>query len=102
MNFLGDKVTSYGGFLKFRVNSSGDSQKIPDNLLKKYPLVQIHAHDLLILEYHEVLTTYRLFNEIRLLLVNILFSFLFRFYHPIMESMQYAFTNPCGHTEILK
>lgn len=53
-NFLGDKVTSYGGFLKFSVNSSGDAEKIPDYLLKQYPLVQIHAHDLLILEYHEV------------------------------------------------
>jgi len=52
--FLGDRITSYGGFLKFTVESFGSSEKIPHDTLRKYPLVQLHAQGLLILEYYEV------------------------------------------------
>lgn len=52
--FLGDRVTSYGGFLKFSIENTGTSDRISNMILKQYPLVQLHAQGLLVLEYHEV------------------------------------------------
>lgn len=52
--FLGDKVKSYGGYLKFTITSLGCETPFNANVLEKYPLVQIHSHDSYILEHRGV------------------------------------------------
>ena len=45
--FLGDKVLSYNGFLRFSTSSNGDT---PSSLLSN-PLVQIQSHERIIVEH---------------------------------------------------
>lgn len=49
--FLGDKTTSYGGFLNFTTLTSGCSMRF-DDALHDFPLVQIHSHYHLTLDYY--------------------------------------------------
>lgn len=51
--FLGDKVTSYGGFLRFTVEEEG-GEELPPEVKAKFPLVRIFGRDDLVLDYYEV------------------------------------------------
>lgn len=50
--FLGDKTTSYGGFLNFSITAEGCSSNLNERTLKETPLVQLHTHHHLILNYY--------------------------------------------------
>lgn len=52
--FVGDKIKSYGGYLKFSLESEGCETPFSPSVLEKYPLVQIHSHDSYILEHRGV------------------------------------------------
>jgi laminin, alpha 1/2 len=49
--FLGDKTTSYGGFLNFTLLTHDLQAKFNKNVLAKYPLVQMHTHYHLVLNH---------------------------------------------------
>lgn len=49
--FLGDKTSSYGGFLNFSVTNEGYSTNLDDETLFEFPLIQLHTHYQLILDY---------------------------------------------------
>lgn len=51
--FLGDKTSSYGGFLNFSVIHDGFSTSLDDEILSSMPLVQLHTHYQLILNYYQ-------------------------------------------------
>lgn len=48
--FLGDKVLSYGGYLRFVTETIGGNKALLPN---RYPLVQLKGNDKIILEYYE-------------------------------------------------
>ncbi|XP_014473559.1 PREDICTED: laminin subunit alpha-1 isoform X3 [Dinoponera quadriceps] len=48
-SFLGDKVVSYGGFLRFNVSTEGG---IPLRTSLRYPLVQMQGNSKIVLEYY--------------------------------------------------
>lgn len=50
--FLGDRVTSYGGMLRFRVEEEGGAPLTP-RVLAKFPLVRIYG-DNIVLDHYEV------------------------------------------------
>lgn len=50
--FLGDKTSSYGGFLNFSLVVEGCSTNLSDETLMQFPLVQLHTHYQLILNYY--------------------------------------------------
>lgn len=50
--FLGDRTSSYGGFLNFSVIVDGCSSNLDDETLRQFPLVQLHTHYHLILDYY--------------------------------------------------
>lgn len=52
--FLGDKITSYGGYLNFSLITEGCSTNLRDTTLRQYPIVQLHTHKNLILDYYVV------------------------------------------------
>ncbi|XP_043232783.1 laminin subunit alpha-1-like [Amphibalanus amphitrite] len=49
--FLGDKVRSYNGELRFRLRTEGGVRPFPAAVLASYPLVQLQGHSRLVLEY---------------------------------------------------
>ncbi|XP_026323053.1 laminin subunit alpha-1-like [Hyposmocoma kahamanoa] len=49
--FVGDRVTSYGGALRFRVEEEG-GQELPAETRARFPLVRLYAGDI-VLDYHE-------------------------------------------------
>ncbi|VVD05613.1 unnamed protein product [Leptidea sinapis] len=49
--FLGDRVMSYGGALRFRVEQEG-GEPLPQQVLAKFPLVSLHGGSL-VLDYYE-------------------------------------------------
>ncbi|XP_055595374.1 laminin subunit alpha-1 [Uranotaenia lowii] len=51
--FLGDLTTSYGGLLNFSLVTIGAEQNIPEASLRQFPLVQLHTHDELVLDFYE-------------------------------------------------
>lgn len=51
-DFLGDKTRSYGGYLNFSVFAEGCSSNLNDETLRAMPLVQMHTHHHLILNYY--------------------------------------------------
>lgn len=63
--FLGDKVLSYGGYLRFVTETVGGQKVIPVN---RFPLVQLRGNDKIVLEYYEPLKTnnYKNRYEIRI------------------------------------
>ncbi|XP_068083310.1 laminin subunit alpha-1 [Anabrus simplex] len=52
--FLGDKVLSYGGTLRFTVKTEGSSSRLPSHVLSTYPLVQLQGNNI-ILEHFPVI-----------------------------------------------
>ncbi|XP_042207400.1 laminin subunit alpha-2-like [Homarus americanus] len=50
--FKRDKVTSYNGYLRFRVHSEGGNKIFPDQILQSYPLVSLQGNWQLVLEYY--------------------------------------------------
>ncbi|XP_064486467.1 laminin subunit alpha lam-3-like [Ornithodoros turicata] len=49
--FLGDKIASYNGRLRFRVESESDS-KFPDTLMQQYPLVFLQGNTRILLRHN--------------------------------------------------
>lgn len=52
--FLGDHIVSYSGYLRFVVSMEECKTELDDSILRNFPVVQIHAHDNLILNYFGV------------------------------------------------
>lgn len=50
--FLGDKTRSYNGFLNFSLISEGCTANLNEQTLREMPLVQLHTHHQLILNYY--------------------------------------------------
>lgn len=50
--FLGDKTSSYGGFLNFSVITEGCASNLDDETLRQFPIVQLQTHYKLILDYY--------------------------------------------------
>lgn len=48
---------SYGGFLRFTVETEGGTTLLPGGVLASYPLIQIQGNDKLVLEYFPVVET---------------------------------------------
>lgn len=59
--FYGDRLSSYNGFLKYSITTEGQPTLIEREKLKEFPLVQLHAHNNLILDYFGVCFTYNKF-----------------------------------------
>lgn len=51
--FLGDRINSYGGFLNFSIITEGSRRKLDEVTLLEAPLVQLHTHYQLILNYYQ-------------------------------------------------
>ena len=51
--FVGDRVTSYGGALRFRVEEEGGAE-LSREVLARFPLVRLYTKSI-VLEYFEVL-----------------------------------------------
>ncbi|TMW53859.1 hypothetical protein DOY81_001030 [Sarcophaga bullata] len=51
--FYGDRVSSYGGNLYFTLITEGGNKPLDRKLLTRYPLVQLHAHKKMILDFFE-------------------------------------------------
>ncbi|XP_055540243.1 laminin subunit alpha-1 isoform X2 [Wyeomyia smithii] len=51
--FLGDRTSSYGGLLNFSLVTVGAYESIPEASLRQFPLVQLHTHDELVLDFYE-------------------------------------------------
>ncbi|XP_063375814.1 laminin subunit alpha-2-like [Cydia fagiglandana] len=49
--FLGDRVTSYGGFLRFRVEEEG-GEGLDEETMRRFPLVRVYGRDV-VLDYYE-------------------------------------------------
>ncbi|XP_066580920.1 laminin subunit alpha-1 [Prorops nasuta] len=62
-SFLGDKVVSYGGFLRFKTSTEGGIP-IMSNLI--YPAVQLQGNNKIILEYYPLLPIVDNYYEVRL------------------------------------
>ncbi|XP_066906769.1 laminin subunit alpha-1 [Halyomorpha halys] len=65
-NFLGDKVLSYGGYLRFCVDTKGEHTLFPSTVLLTYPLIQIQGNDKLILEHFPLLPNPTKCHQVRL------------------------------------
>jgi laminin, alpha 1/2 len=52
--FLGDRTRSYGGFLNYSVITEGCSTNLDDETLREVPLVQLHTHYHLVLNYYHL------------------------------------------------
>ncbi|XP_030080568.1 laminin subunit alpha-1 [Drosophila hydei] len=51
--FYGDRTTSYGGYLYFSLVTDGAQMPLERKILSQYPLVQLHAHSKLVLDFYE-------------------------------------------------
>lgn len=49
--FLGDRVLSFGGFLRFTVEAEGGSTLFPPEVLDSYPLIQLQGNNRIVLEH---------------------------------------------------
>ncbi|XP_055381870.1 laminin subunit alpha-1 [Condylostylus longicornis] len=61
--FYGDRTSSYGGYLKFNITTEGATTPLERNILLEYPLVQIHSHGRLVLDYYSTKWTNTEKNE---------------------------------------
>lgn len=52
--FLGDRIGSYAGYLRFSIAMEECKTALDESILQRFPLVQIHSHDNLILNYFGV------------------------------------------------
>ncbi|XP_043229158.1 laminin subunit alpha-2-like isoform X2 [Amphibalanus amphitrite] len=64
--FLGDKVRSYNGHLRFRSRSFGGSRPFPASILSSYPLVQLQGNTRLVLEHYPPTTSPDGFYQVKL------------------------------------
>ncbi|XP_021959945.2 laminin subunit alpha-1 isoform X2 [Folsomia candida] len=64
--FLGDKVLSYNGFIRFKTDSIGGTTVFPSGVLASYPLVQIQRYPSLILEHYSTAFDPVGYHEVRL------------------------------------
>lgn len=60
--FLGDKILSYGGYLRFVTETIGGTTSIP---YFKHPLVQIKGNNKVILDYYQLLPSPHNRHEVR-------------------------------------
>ncbi|XP_041451135.1 laminin subunit alpha-1 isoform X1 [Drosophila obscura] len=51
--FYGDRTSSYGGYLYFSLITEGAHTPLERKVLSQYPLVQLHAHSKLLLDFYE-------------------------------------------------
>lgn len=51
--FYGDRISSYGGNLYFTLITEGGNTPLDRKILARYPLVQLHAHSKMILDFYE-------------------------------------------------
>ncbi|ALC39660.1 wb, partial [Drosophila busckii] len=51
--FYGDRTRSYGGYLYFTLLTEGAQTPLERKVLAQYPLVQLHAHSKLVLDFYE-------------------------------------------------
>ncbi|KAH8324869.1 hypothetical protein KR074_009874 [Drosophila pseudoananassae] len=51
--FYGDRISSYGGYLYFTLITEGAHKPLERKILAQYPLVQLHAHSKLLLDFYE-------------------------------------------------
>lgn len=52
---FGSQVLSYGGYLRFKVETEGGHTLLPASVLGTYPLVQLQGNGRLILEHYPVI-----------------------------------------------
>ncbi|KAB0803605.1 hypothetical protein PPYR_00575 [Photinus pyralis] len=50
--FDGDRILSYGGYLRFVADTLNPRQRLPQDVLNHYPLVQLRGHGKIVLEYY--------------------------------------------------
>lgn len=50
--YAGDRLGSYGGWLNYSISAYGTDEALPEHVLERYPLVQLHAHSTLVLDYY--------------------------------------------------
>nr|XP_018899369.1 PREDICTED: laminin subunit alpha-1 [Bemisia tabaci] len=65
-SFLGDKVLSYGGYLRFAVETEGGNTLLPPGVLSSYPLIQIQGNGKIVLEHFPALPNPSNRYEVRL------------------------------------
>lgn len=53
-HFLGDRISSYAGYLRFGILMEECKTLLDNSVLQRFPLVQIHSHDNLIFNYFGV------------------------------------------------
>ena len=53
LQFCGDRTSSYGGYLFFSLLTLSAQTPLERKVLSRFPLVQIHAHNKLILDFYE-------------------------------------------------
>ncbi|XP_049762590.1 laminin subunit alpha-1 [Schistocerca cancellata] len=63
--FLGDKILSYGGYLRFTIQSENSNRIFPVKTVPSYPLVQLQGNGRIILEYYPVASNPHGHYEIR-------------------------------------
>ncbi|KAH8251255.1 hypothetical protein KR032_004153 [Drosophila birchii] len=51
--FYGDRTSSYGGFLYFTLITAGAQKPLERKVLSQFPLVQVHAHSKLLIDFYE-------------------------------------------------
>ncbi|XP_025195973.1 laminin subunit alpha-1 [Melanaphis sacchari] len=64
--FCGDKVLSYGGYIRFTIDAEGGNTLFPQSILTSYPLIQIQGNDHLILEHFPVTFNVGTSHQVRL------------------------------------
>lgn len=52
--FLGDRLLSYAGFFKFSIEMKECKTELDRTILEKFPLIRIHSHDSIVLDYFGV------------------------------------------------
>lgn len=50
--YAGDRLDSYGGWLQYSIWADGMDADLPADVLERYPLVQLHSHSTLVLDYY--------------------------------------------------
>lgn len=64
--FNGDRVLSYGGYLRFISHTIHSRQRLPQDIINHYPLVQIRGQGRIVLEYYPPLPSKNNRHEVRL------------------------------------
>lgn len=63
--FNGDRILSYGGYLSFVSHTQNSRQRLPQDIINHYPLVQLRGHGKITLEYYPPLPSTSNRHEIR-------------------------------------